>query len=304
MARNVAAELMGIPADVGYEARELADAIGNDIVMIKRLPPLFYDRDQGRPGAHSIGPGLIRTRDDLPKMVFEEDDAWIAEARDFLRTQRGHRAAVAGTRLGISPTLLSMGLDGFSIALYEDRGLVEEVIDRYVAFSRRTVEVFGELGFDALWVFDDFAYKTGPMFSPEVFREVFVPRLQVTTEAIGIPWIFHSDGNLLPVLDDLLTLGMSGLHPVEPEAMDLAEAKKAVNGRACLIGNVSVGLLASGTPEEVEATVERTLDAGAPGGGYMFSSGNSIPSYAKVENVRAMISAFAAGRGRYGAAPS
>jgi len=114
-----------------------------------------------------------------------------------------------------------------------------------------------------------------------------------------VPWIFHSDGNLLPVLDDLLALGMSGIHPIEPEAMDLGEAKRRLQGRACVIGNISVDLLSSGTPAQVRDAVRQAIETAAPGGGYMISSGNSIPSYARVENVRAMVEAIADFRGVY-----
>ena len=173
------------------------------------------------------------------------------------------------------------------------------MLDRYVAFAERTVTVFCELGFDLVWCFDDFAHRTGPMFSPQVFRDLVLPRLRRAAERIEVPWIFHSDGNLFPVLDDLLSLGMSGLHPIEPEAMDLGETKRTLNGRACVIGNVSVDLLARGTPDEIRKAVETCMSAGAPGGGYMISSGNCIPAYAKFENAEAMIRTVAELRGRY-----
>ena len=98
---------------------------------------------------------------------------------------------------------------------------------------------------------------------------------------------------------DLLSLGMSGLHPIEPEAMDLGETKRALAGRACVIGNVSVDLLARGTPDEIRKAVETCMSVGAPGGGYMISSGNCIPAYARLENAEAMIRAVAELQGRY-----
>ena len=293
VAGSIPTQLLGLPDGAPYEKKDLADRLDHDIVKFSHLPPLYYERVQKTDGTAGIGPGLIRTRDDLPKVDIPSDERWIADARQFLKTQRGDRAAVGATRLGISPVLISMGLDNFSIALYEDRALVEELVDRYVSFSERTVQVYGELGFDAIWCFDDFAYHTGPMFSPQVFRDLFVPRIKRATEKIHMPWIFHSDGNLFPVLDDLLSLGMSALHPIEPEAMDLAEAKRVLQGRACVIGNISVDLLARGAPEQIRKAVKDAMDAAAPGGGYVISSGNCIPAYAKIENVEALIRAVA-----------
>jgi uroporphyrinogen decarboxylase len=59
-----------------------------------------------------------------------------------------------------------------------------------------------------------------------------------------------------------------------------------------LIGNIDCGeLLCHGTMEEVEQSVRRCIAAGAPGGGFMLSSSNSIHSSVKPENYRAMVQA-------------
>jgi uroporphyrinogen-III decarboxylase len=294
---SIPQRLLGLPDGAAFQPGQLADALGNDVIKFSRYPPLYYERIPMDNGEAGIGPGQIKTRDDLKRLTPPANEAWIEDARRFLRTQVGARASAGGTRLGISATLNSMGLDVFSIALYEDRELVEEVLDFYVRFARRTVEIFCELGFDFIWCFDDFAFKTGPMFSPDILREFIIPRIKPAAEAIAIPWVFHSDGNLFPVLDDLLGLGMSGIHPIEPEAMSLAEAKRVLKGRACVLGNISVDLLASGTPDQVKAAVREAVAVGAPGGGYVLTSGNCIPAYAKIENVRALIDAAAEARG-------
>jgi len=194
VAGNVPARLLGLPDGARYEVKDLAERLDHDIVKFSHLPPMYYERISRPGGASGIGPGLIRTRDDLDQVDIPMGEEWIDDAREFLRTQRGDRAAVGGTRLGISPVLVSMGLEPFSIALYEDRALIEELIDRFVAFSERTVQIFGELGFDAIWCFDDFAYHTGPMFSPDVFNELFVPRIKRATQKIELPWIFCGMG--------------------------------------------------------------------------------------------------------------
>lgn len=293
VAGNIGAQLLGLPETAVYRPSELARLMGNDIVKFSRNPPLFYQKITASTGASGFGPGLIRTRDDLDKLVMPQDETWIEKAREFLRNERGDRAAMGGTRLGISGTLVSMGIDPFSIMLYEDPDLVAEVLRRYNAFAKRTVQVFCELGFDIVWCFDDLACKTGPIFSPKVLRELVLPLVKPAADEIDVPWIFHSDGNIFPVMDDLLTLGMSGIHPIEPEAMDLGEAKRVLKGRACAIGNISVNTLAAGSPADVRRECEQCFAAGAPGGAYMISSGNGIPPYAKVENVREMVRAIA-----------
>jgi len=118
-------------------------------------------------------------------------------------------------------------------------------------------------------------------------------------ERVTLPWIFHSDGNLFPILDDLLSLGMSGLHPIEPEAMDLAEVKRRYGSRVCPVGHISVDRLSRGTPEEIDGLVKHAIQVAGPGGGYIAGSSNSIASYCRAENVRAMADAIK----RYGRYP-
>ena len=145
------------------------------------------------------------------------------------------------------------------------------------------------IGFDLVWTADDIAFKNGLLLSPKMFRERILPHVRKVAESINIPWILHSDGNLTAVLDDLVDLGISGLHPIEPAVMDIRALKQRYGKRLCLIGNVDVHTLSAGTPAQVEAEVAGLLRDVAPGGGYMLSSGNSLASYCRLENIRAMV---------------
>lgn len=48
---------------------------------------------------------------------------------------------------------------------------------------------------------------------------MLMPQYKKVADNFSIPWIYHSDGMLYDVLDDLVTLGMNAIHPVEPLAM-------------------------------------------------------------------------------------
>ena len=99
-------------------------------------------------------------------------------------------------------------------------------MDLYTDWYARAVRHICRLGFDFVWAGDDIAFKTGPMISPAVFRTLFLPYWRRVAEAITLPWIFHSDGNFLPLLDDLLSLGMNALNPIEPEAIDIVALRR------------------------------------------------------------------------------
>jgi uroporphyrinogen decarboxylase len=291
VAANVARALAGSEHDLSE--CEISDLLGRDVVIARLFPPYFADQGVGSDGQPFVTTGWIRTRADLDKMVFPDphDPALYCDAQRVL-DEKGERAAAASIKLGVAPMLVSMGLDGFAYALADDPDLVHKVLRRYVDWQLVVTQHLIGMGFDFIWCFDDVAFKSGPFCSLAAFRKFLLPAMRRSAEAITLPWIYHSDGNLMLVLDDLLTLGMRGLHPIEPGPMSLAEVKARYGKRVCIVGNVSVDALGRGTPEEVRETVRQCMAAGKPGGGYMISSSNSIPPYAVPENVRAMAQAI------------
>ncbi|MBS7610300.1 nucleoside 2-deoxyribosyltransferase, partial [Candidatus Bathyarchaeota archaeon] len=127
----------------------------------------------------------------------------------------------------------------------------------------------------------------------QLFREFELPNLRRIIEFAdkrGIPVLKHSDGNLYPIIDDMLEAGIKGLHPIEPGTMDLADIKRRYGNRICLLGNVDCRyVLPFGSEEDVRRDVRRCIDAAAEGGGFVLTSSNSLHANCKVENVYAMV---------------
>jgi len=197
-------------------------------------------------------------------------------------------AVGVGTDPGAGAAFQSMGFEGFSYALADDPEFVAEVFRRYGEWSAEVHTRLCRMGFDFIWAGGDIAYKTAPFFSPQVFREIILPALRPAAEAITLPWIYHSDGDLTPILDDLLSLGMNALHPFETGAMDMAAVKKHYGKRLCVVGNLDMDLLIRGTPEQNAAETKRLLREFGPGGGYIFSSSNTLSYGVRPENVLAV----------------
>ncbi len=100
----------------------------------------------------------------------------------------------------------------------------------------------------------------------------------------------HSDGKMTDVLDDLIELGFNGIHPIQPNVMDIRQIKERFGKKLCLLGNLDLEFpLATGTENDVKKEVKRLIRDLAPGGGYMLSSSNSITNFIPVNNFKAMI---------------
>ncbi len=282
------------------EIKAIAATLKMDNIYYVLRAPVYAEKRAGLDGRLFYGEGLIRSEADLAKIQLPDpyDDALYAEARAFA-AQKGDYAAFFITRIGPFPAWLSMGLENFCFSLYENRPFVERVLDLYCDWAAVVAERVCRLGFDVFVSTDDMAFKTGPFFSRSLFRDLFLPRYQKVREKITLPWVLHSDGNLLPILDDLLSLGIAGLHPIEKGAMDIRALKQRYGQRLCLLGNVDLNILGMGTPEDVDREVRDLIRDVGPGGGYIVTSGNSLAGYLRPENVRALSQAVQ----RYGCYP-
>jgi uroporphyrinogen decarboxylase len=187
----------------------------------------------------------------------------------------------------------AMGFAEFSFALYERPEFVYHLFTQLGKLAVGICEVM--ISYEvvkALWFSDDLAYRTGFLVSPAIYRRHLFPWLKQIGDLCrkaNLPFLFHSDGVLWEVLDDLIGCGICALHPIEPAAMDIREVKRRYGDRLCLIGNVEVDTLSRGTPGQVRREVQALLRDVAPGGGYCLGSSNTIPNYARLENYQAML---------------
>jgi len=190
---------------------------------------------------------------------------------------------------GLDQTMADMGFDNLCLQFYDAPDFVRAVVGRYEAYVARLIDLYQAMPeVDFLWVGDDLAYKSGPFFSPRTFEQFFFPTFRRLAARIRKPWVFHSDGDVTLLLDEILSWGPLGLHPIEPGAMDIFHLQQTIGEWVTLMGNVDVDLIARGAPDEVARVCRELLERCAPGGRYIFSSGNSIPKSANPANVEAM----------------
>lgn len=188
-----------------------------------------------------------------------------------------------------------MGFENFSLSLFENPGLVERLNTTLGNLVVGMFEYFAESdAVDVLWYSDDIAYTDGLLVSPAVLRKFFFPWLRkigTIARNHGKPLIYHTDGVLYSVMDEIIACGIDAIHPIEPKAMKLAEVKRRYGDQLCLIGHVDVDLLARGTREEVRTQVRENIETAGYNGGYCLGSGNSIPDYVNFENYVTMLEA-------------
>ena len=181
----------------------------------------------------------------------------------------------------------------FSTRMYEDPEGLCETAKSWAEDRIRYIRHFEGKGLlDGVAMCSDYCFNVNPFFTEEQFGMFVAPYLKQAIAAyrdMGFYTIKHTDGNMMPILDQLLDCKPDAFHSLDPQGgMDLKYLKEYCGDRVCLIGNVNCGLLQTGTDEEVREDVLQSLRDGMPGYGYVFSTSNCVYTGLSLERYEMM----------------
>jgi len=152
---------------------------------------------------------------------------------------------------------------------------------------------------------DDIGGQNAMLISPDMFRRLLKPRLKALIEHIKslaeVKFMYHTDGTLVDVIDDIIEIGVDVLNPVQTSAMgmDTHVLKEKYGDRLSFHGAIDVQqLLPKATPDEVRYDVAKRIYDLAPGGGYILSPCHNVGSDVPPQNIITMFEAAQA-YGRY-----
>jgi uroporphyrinogen decarboxylase len=187
------------------------------------------------------------------------------------------------------------GMPNLLICYGTNPKLVHRVARMVTDYTLDAIALGKEIGADIISMDGDLAHETGMLISPEHFREFLKPYYAELVDFIhgqGLKVFKHTDGNHWKIMEDLIEVGFDGIHPIQPQSLDLAVVKKEIGDRICLLGNIDCReTLVSKSLEEVEEEVQQAIRAAGPGGGYILSSSNTIHPEVSAENYIAMVKA-------------
>ena len=187
---------------------------------------------------------------------------------------------------------LTCGLTEAMILAMTDRGLLDDMCSFFVEQQYRFIKAQIDAGAHAIWLGDCNAYSS--MISIDQYRDLALPSCKELVDRckrdFGTIFHLHNSETQVPYLVEEAKLGVD-IISAGPEA-DIAAVKEAMAGVRCFSGNLDpIEVLMRGTPEEVEAEVEKIMAVCKPGGGYLFNTGEMNPRDTPVENMQAMVRA-------------
>jgi uroporphyrinogen decarboxylase len=137
----------------------------------------------------------------------------------------------------------------------------------------------------------DIAMQNRLLLSVSAWRAIDKPLFAGMIAAVkranpAVRIMYHSDGNLEEVLDDLIEVGVEILNPIQPESMDPAALKRRYGRRLVLNGAISIQrTLPFGAVADVRAEIRALIADCAPGGGFILAPSNHILADVPFENI-------------------
>lgn len=182
------------------------------------------------------------------------------------------------------------GFERYMMDLSLEPRLVEALADKVLEHRIQQSLEIARRGIDMIMISGDIAMQQGMMLSPGMWRKYFEPRLRTWLDEVrkhhDIYFMFHSDGNMEPVFEDILEVGFDVIDPIQPECMNVVDIKRRFGNQICLHGTISCQVtLPYGTVEDVQEEARQRIDCCGREGGLILSPSNTIQPDVALEKV-------------------
>ncbi len=186
----------------------------------------------------------------------------------------------------------TMGFDELLAGMLIEKDTLHMVYEKVTDYICNLIERI-PAGVDAVRMVEDWGVQSGLMISRELWMEYIYPcyvRIYGAIRGKGMYVMQHSCGDITELMPVMVEMGVDIVDAMQPESMDLHYIKKEFGKDIVLFGGVgSQSTIPCGTPEEVIADAQRTLDFMGAGGKYILGPAGSIPTEAPMENVIAFV---------------
>jgi uroporphyrinogen decarboxylase len=173
--------------------------------------------------------------------------------------------------------------------------LIERLFDIPFRYHLAAAKKLVELGVDMIWTGDDIGAQNMMLIAPGTWRKHLKPRLATFIAILkdinpSVKLAYHSDGNIAPIIPDLIEIGLDVLNPIQPHSMDPAEIKQKFGDNLCFWGSIDEQYtLPYGTSAEVETEVITRLKTIGRNGGLILGPTHHVQLDTPLENFWAMV---------------
>ncbi len=194
------------------------------------------------------------------------------------------------------------GMEEFLMDLIVNRKLAHALLEKVLIIQsikmERYLEEIGEY-LDVVSIGEDYGGQTGPLISPDLFRQLVKPYLKSYFEIVkrksSAKLHLHSCGAIQELLGDFIDIGVDIINPVQVSArgMNPVILKRRYGKRLSFWGGIDTQhILPQGSPREVAVEVQRIVDILGKDGGYVLNPVHNIQPDVPPENIVALYDAI------------
>jgi uroporphyrinogen decarboxylase len=183
------------------------------------------------------------------------------------------------------------GMENLLIDMMQNKEFANTLFDKVLEFYIPAARKIAGMGVDIIWIGDDVGMQTGMLLSPELFRDYLKERYRTMIREIkivnkNVKVAFHSDGYIMPVINDLIELGVDILNPVQPNCMNPAVVKEKFGKSLCFMGTIDEQhTLPFGTEEDLKNEIDERIKIVGKGGGLILGPTHNIQSDTELEKI-------------------
>jgi uroporphyrinogen-III decarboxylase len=187
------------------------------------------------------------------------------------------------------------GLEALLMDMLADPDIADAILDIPFRYHLAAAKRLARMGVDMIWTGDDVGSQKAMMISPDTWRRFFKPRMatfisEVKAVKPGIKIAYHSDGNIEPIIPELIEIGLDVLNPIQPASMDPATIKRRYGDKLCFWGTIDEqNTLPFGSPEDVRREVRQRIETVGRSGGLIIGPTHHVQLDTPIENFEAMV---------------
>jgi len=187
------------------------------------------------------------------------------------------------------------GLERLLIDFVSDPETADRILEIPYRYHLAAAKRLAELGVDMIWIGDDVGAQHSMIISPRHWRRYLKPRMATfigELKAINprLKVAYHSDGNVLPIISELIEIGLDVLNPIQPMCMAPADLKERYGDRLCFWGSVDEQeTLPFGSAEDVRHEIRARLQTIGKSGGLIIGPTHHVQLDTPMDNFWAMV---------------
>jgi uroporphyrinogen decarboxylase len=173
-----------------------------------------------------------------------------------------------------------VGMENLMCAFIAEPQATRELLHRITEFQLGIARHYAAVGVEMIACSDDLGMQTGPLLSPQIVADFFVPeyrRVFSFHKQRGTLVNFHCCGHVMHMLETFIEIGVDILNSVQASANNLGEMRRVTQGRLALEGAVDSSVIVAGPPERIRRLVRSRMWQLGRNGGYFCGPDQGMP---------------------------